>query len=301
MAVDYQCCRCGFTGAFSMICPSCGNAHVMKLRQTDLFGSNPPTSSLSGHVGQSLQSASGDDEKILPIRARSTSLRRIPTGLSTLDTALGGGFVMSASTILGGDWGSGKSTLALRIAGSIPHTLYVGTEENREQIEDRATRTHQAIGCPLLCTTKLDRIVRAVLDVQERKTGLDRLDLVVIDSFNKIEGRLIEVANDLERLCRANKIALVMVAQMVKDGSLTGPNELGHLFDTVLIIEKTQTQTREIVCEKSRFAPSPMRYPLLLSERGWIELPPREGDLEAGDRGRGRSGDIVRETFLPGT
>lgn len=294
----YYCGRCSHSGDFSMVCPGCGNSHTMKRKQSELLFAGD-----SNIQVPTVPANDSVDDKILPIRARSTSLRRIPTGLGTLDTALGGGFVMSASTILGGDWGSGKSTLALRIAGSIPHTLYVGTEENREQIEDRATRTKTAIGCPLLCTTKLDRIVKAVVDVQTRKSVLDKLELVIIDSFNKIEGRLIEVANDLERLCRAHKIALVMVAQMVKDGSLTGPNELGHLFDTVLIIEKTQSQTREIVCEKSRFAPSPARYPLLLSESGWIELPPAGGlDQDgAGEKHGEGSGSNGARSVPPGT
>ncbi len=248
-------------------CPGCGNSHTMKPKQLNLGEVAPLADTLP------LAPPQGEDERILPIRARSTPLARGKTGLGTLDTALGGGFVMGASTVLGGDWGSGKSTLALRLAGSIAHSLYVGTEENREQIEDRATRTGQGIGCPLLCTQRVSRVVSAILDAETGKRGLDKIELLIIDSGNKLEGKLIDTANELTRLCRSRKLALVMVCQMVKDGTIAGPNELGHLFDTVVVIEKTESQIRDILVDKSRFAPSPMRYPLLLSELGWVEVP----------------------------
>jgi DNA repair protein RadA/Sms len=129
------------------------------------------------------------------------------------------------------------------------------------------------------------RIAKAITDAEEGKRGLDKVSLVIIDSVNKLEGNLLDVANELERLCRSRRIALVVVGQMVKDGTIAGPNEMGHLFDTVIVIEKTQTQTRDILVDKSRFAPSPMRYPLLLSELGWVEvpLPPEGGKTDIGE------------------
>lgn len=275
----YRCSRCDTVGDYSVTCKGCGNSNTMKPRQLELIQGGVSTPSVPAHTPIS-------DDTIAPIRARSHSLARVQTGLSTLDRALGGGFVISSSTLLGGNWGSGKSTLALRLAGSIAHSLYVASEENREQVEDRATRTNQAIGCPLLCTQKVDRILRALIDIKSGSRGLEKTRLLIIDSLNALEGRTIDIAHDLSRLCRDMKIAIVAVAQVVKDGTIAGPNELSHLFDTVLVIEKTENQIREIVVDKSRFAPSPARYPLLLNELGWIEIPATEEP----DRGKEDNG-----------
>jgi len=288
-----------------MVCPNCGNSNTMKPRQLELLSGGFVTNSdLSNNPLASYATPAVSDDTIAPIRARSTPLGRVLTGLNTLDKALGGGFVVSSSTLLAGDWGSGKSTLALRLAGSISFALYVASEENREQIEDRATRTNQAIGCPLLCTQKVDRILRALVDIKSRTRGLDKIDIVIIDSLNALEGRPIEIARDLDKLCKSMKIALVAVSQVVKDGSIAGPNELGHIFDTVLIIEKTENQTRNILVDKSRFAPSPVRYPLLLNEFGWVEPSaedPQGSQNPAADTGRGDSRDSARETGHPET
>jgi DNA repair protein RadA/Sms len=274
--------RCAFkSDSFSVVCPSCENSNTLKLTQSSLFAAVEPPTIVEP---KGLVLSQKEDDSILPIRARVSPLDRVQTGLGTLDTALGGGFVVSSSTLLGGDWGSGKSTLALRIADSVPHSLYVASEENREQVEDRATRTGRGIGCPLLCTRKVERIARAIVEADEGKTGLDKVALVIIDSINKLEGSLLDVANDLERLCRSRRIALVAVAQMVKDGTIAGPNEMGHLFDTVIVIEKTDGLTRDILVDKSRFAPSPARYPLRLSELGWVEVPLVETDRPSGDK-----------------
>ena len=288
----YRCSRCQTLAPYSNPCATCGNRNTMKAEQLELIQGGA-----TGLVPSSLPLApSIFDDSIAPIRARSTALPRVMTGLDTLDKALGGGFVVSSSTLLGGDWGSGKSTLALRLAGSISHSLYVASEENREQVEDRATRTNQAIGCPLLCTQKVDRILRALVDIKSRARGLDKIDLLIIDSLNALEGRPIDIAHDLSKLCRDMKIAIVAVSQVVKDGTIAGPNELGHIFDTVLIIEKTENQTRSLLVDKSRFAPSPMRYPLLLNELGWIEVPlnvPTDAQAEGLDKGTGDSKGTV--------
>jgi predicted ATP-dependent serine protease len=265
----YNCTRCRYAGPYSLHCPVCGNSNTMKPRQLELLqGGASPTEPSPPPTPDSRS-----DDSIMPIRVRTSPLDRIQTGLGTLDVALGGGFVRSSSALLAGDWGSGKSTLALRLADSIKHCLYVASEENREQVEDRATRTGRAIGCPLLCTKSVERILRALIDIKSRQKGLDKIDMMIIDSFDGLIGRKIEIARDLERLCHDMRIALLAVSQVVKDGSVSGPNELGHIFDTVLVIEKTDNQIRQIVCEKSRFAASPVRYPLLLSELGWVEVP----------------------------
>src|SRR5262249_16728920 len=66
-----------------------------------------------------------------------TEAPRRATGIGELDRALGGGFTLGSTTLLGGEPGIGKSTLLLQALGrlaAVGHTcLLVGAEEPPQQ------------------------------------------------------------------------------------------------------------------------------------------------------------------------
>src|SRR5256712_11774966 len=124
----YVCAECGATALqWFGTCPSCGAAGT--LSETVMEKS-------SGHryAGAAASSVALQD-----IHAR--ELERMPTGVSELDRALGGGLVAAQVVLLGGDPGIGKSTLLLQTLASLSQSvLYVSGEESAEQIALRARR-----------------------------------------------------------------------------------------------------------------------------------------------------------------
>jgi DNA repair protein RadA/Sms len=268
--VIYVCASCKRVGPYSAQCPSCGAMHSMKKPSSSSaeLASSASVAASSPSVASSPASATPPEpptriRKIEPLR---TALERVRTGLRTLDAALGGGLVVGSSTILGGDWGAGKSTLLLHAAGALrrEETLYVETEELHEMVADRATRTGQGLDLLSLCTKKMDELVAELTTHRAIRT-------VFVNSIHGFSGDAHDIAVKLLELSRELRLSLVATSQIVKDGTLAGPNEIPHLFDTVLMLEKTKTDTRELICEKSRFAPSPRRFALRLGDQGWIE------------------------------
>src|SRR5438105_4961272 len=85
------------------------------------------------------------DTKAVAITQASTlKIERISSGIAELDQMLGGGYVLSASYLIGGEPGIGKSSALL---ASVSHTsrqgfntLYITTEETIGQVADRAKR-----------------------------------------------------------------------------------------------------------------------------------------------------------------
>jgi DNA repair protein RadA/Sms len=298
----FVCSRCGTVSKSGYVreCPGCDAHHTMRARQPDLFEGVPMRApAQNGNAANALRKA-----RIAPIQYRDSDLVRVKTGLGTLDTALGGGFVMGATTLLAGDAGTGKSTLALRMAEAIPHSVYVACEESRDQINDRAKRTQCALACPLVTAhddgplQDAEELFSILLNTQTKTRGLTGTALVIVDSLQGLAGEnlkaQIEAAKVLDRMCHAIGVALLVTGQVVKDGSVAGLNALKHLFDTVLMLEKQEEASgRTILVEKSRFAPSPARYPLRLSEKGWEEVPwegKAEGDTHSSEGGTGRPG-----------
>jgi DNA repair protein RadA/Sms len=103
-------------------------------------------------------------EKLKDIKI--TKEQRISTGISEFDRVLGGGIVLGALILLGGEPGIGKSTLLLQIAASIAKSknnmvLYVSGEESTQQLKMRADRLNiDSDNIYLLPETNIDSIIQ---------------------------------------------------------------------------------------------------------------------------------------------
>ncbi len=93
---------------------------------------------------------------------KTEEMARISTGLQELDHVLGGGLLLGAVILVGGDPGIGKSTLLLQAIAALSQTqrsLYMSGEESLAQISLRAQRLGIQAEClRLVSETSLERI-----------------------------------------------------------------------------------------------------------------------------------------------
>src|SRR5262245_15140962 len=161
----YICADCGASALqWFGTCPSCGAAGTLSETAVEKTGSHR----YAGAAAAALHE----------IQAR--ELERVPTGVSELDRALGGGLVAGQVVLLGGDPGIGKSTLLLQTLAALGQAvLYVSGEESAEQVALRARRLAlEVAGVRLIAETQLERVLAAleasrprVARSEERRVG----------------------------------------------------------------------------------------------------------------------------------
>ena len=88
---------------------------------------------------------------------------RLSTGMSDIDTVLGGGLMPGGVILVAGEPGIGKSTLLLQLSASVAHSvpvLYATGEESAGQVKMRAERLGAATtsDLSLISTTSADDI-----------------------------------------------------------------------------------------------------------------------------------------------
>lgn len=255
-------CRASLT-AYTPACPKCGMPNAVRVLRIRAPGADAPP-----NLGP-------PPERPMPMAARTVSLPRIKIGVGNVDAAFGGGMVEGSAILLSGESGAGKSTLALRLAEAIgPTALYVGSEELREQIEDRATRIGCGLGIPLYCSADLDDILSYAPDYKA----------VLIDSLHALRGNLKDNAKRLVDFCRVHRAVVLCIARWVKDGTIEGAASIPYDFDVDITLEKnlapdgsTSRSIRTGV--KNRFGVAGC-WPLYMNEHGWMDPPIAPGEGE---------------------
>jgi DNA repair protein RadA/Sms len=242
----YVCAECGATALqWFGTCPSCGAAGT--LSETVMEKS-------SGHryAGAAASSVALED-----IHAR--ELERMPTGVSELDRALGGGLVAAQVILLGGDPGIGKSTLLLQCLASLSdRVLYISGEESGEQIALRARRLAlDAGGVRLLAETQLERVIAALEAAKPRVAVVDSIQTLWSETLQSAPGSVAQVrecAAQLTRHAKRASTALFMIGHVTKEGAIAGPRVLEHIVDTVLYFEGDPSSAFRLVrAVKNRF------------------------------------------------
>ena len=181
---------------------------------------------------------------------------RLSTGIGELDSVLGGGLVPGSLVLIGGAPGIGKSTLTTMALANLTaagrRTLYVSAEESAAQIRLRAERLigGDPIEIPVIAETDL----AAVIATLER----ERPEVCVIDSVQTLHSaeltstagsvaQVRQVADEISRVAKTNRIAVLLVGHVTKEGSLAGPRVLEHLVDCVLQFEGERERTYRTV------------------------------------------------------
>jgi DNA repair protein RadA/Sms len=217
--------------------------------------------------------------------------KHTPTGIGEFDRVLGGGLVAGQVLLLSGEPGVGKSTLLLEVASRYAvkgkTVLYVSGEESAEQITLRARRMGiDSANLYLADETDLSVILGHIEQVDP--------DLVIVDSIQTIASPNIdsraggvaqvnEVSVTLTRVAKARHTPFLVVAQITKDGNISGPMALSHVVDTVLFFEGDRnTSLRLLRTMKNRFGAADEVACFEQTETGLAEVPDPSGLFRTG-------------------
>jgi len=177
-------------------------------------------------------------------QAIKTDERRLKSGLSDVDTVLGGGVVSGSVILLAGEPGIGKSTLLLQLADAVARghsVLYVSGEESVHQVGLRAKRL--GAGNPKLqiaTSTKVEDIEASVRSGQFDLVVVDSIQTIGTDRLTSSPGSVSQITSCttmLMQAAKASNTALLLVGHVTKEGSIAGPKLLEHIVDVVLQLE----------------------------------------------------------------
>jgi DNA repair protein RadA/Sms len=188
-------------------------------------------------------------------KVQSENYPRIKTKIDELDRVLGGGFVPGSLILLSGEPGIGKSTLVLQIAERLSSptnyesklitnrnsVLYVSGEESAEQIKMRIDRLNiKTKNLNFLGETNVENICATVTKEQPGFVIIDSIQTLNSSSANSEAGSVAQVRNSTVRLletAKKEKIPILIIAHITKEGSISGPKTLEHLVDAVFYLE----------------------------------------------------------------
>jgi len=241
----YICSNCGY-GSASWIgkCPDCGQWNSLKQQQGFDKKTNQPT----------------QDFELTPLsRIKSSTEKKLATGVYEFDRVIGGGFFPSSVTLLTGEPGIGKSTLLLQILKNFK-TLYVSGEEGAEQIKQRLNRLKiKDDNLDFSNTQQIESIIKGI------SKNHKHYQIVVIDSIqtiysNKIEGtagsisQLRETTSQLITFAKNTNTPVILIGHVTKEGEIAGPKTLEHMVDIVLSFEGEKVSHFRILrTPKNRF------------------------------------------------
>ncbi len=130
------------------VCQNCGNRSHKMGRKCEGCGEwntiveEDPMGGIGGGPGKTPKK--GRPVTLTSLSGEIEEAPRIPTGMSELDRATGGGFVRGSAVLIGGDPGIGKSTLLMQAAAALSRqghrVIYVSGEEAVAQVRLRAQR-----------------------------------------------------------------------------------------------------------------------------------------------------------------
>jgi DNA repair protein RadA/Sms len=232
------------------------------------------------------------------------SSARVATGIAELDRVLGGGAVLGAVVLVGGDPGVGKSTLLLQALAGLAErgvkALYVSGEESAGQTAQRARRLGlEATGLLVLAESDLSEVERAVKDARPKALVVDSVQTIRADSLESAAGtvsQLREVTARLTELSKREGIATFLVGHVTKEGQLAGPKVLEHLVDTVLSFEGERGHAfRALRTTKNRFGSATEVGVFEMTADGMREVQ-KPSALFLAERPRGASGSVVAAT-----
>jgi len=268
-AVVFSCTECGAQASKWLgRCPDCNawNSYA----QEDAPAALAPATAMSGGAAP------------MPIDAIDfDSAPRLTTHLPNLDRVLGGGLVLGAVTLVGGEPGIGKSTLLLQVAEELASggtVLYVSGEESPRQIALRARRlgtTNQNIR--LYTETSVERIIAEVDKMRPVAVIIDSIQTVHTSASQSMPGSVGQVRDSAGVLMTTAKrlnIPIFLIGHITKEGTIAGPKTLEHIVDTVLYFEGEKFQNYRVVrAYKNRFGPANEVAIFEMHETGLEEVP----------------------------
>ncbi len=202
--------------------------------------------------------------EISKVSLEDISSKRLLTQIDEFDRVLGEGLVHDGFTLLSGDPGIGKSTLALQIGLAFAkqglEVLYASGEESVSQISQRARRlngTDIPNTFSLLSANQLESVVATIKKARPDFVVVDSAQTFHADEVTGVAGSIVQtrhLAEVLMHLAKQEKIPVLLIGHVTKDGNLAGPKVLEHLVDTVLYFEgEKYHELRMLRALKNRF------------------------------------------------
>jgi DNA repair protein RadA/Sms len=184
--------------------------------------------------------------------------------LSEVDRVLGGGVLPGSMILIGGSPGIGKSTLALQIIPGLKYSvLYVSAEESEEQLALRAKRLNLPTKNIKLSTeNNIEVIIDQLTLTSPKLLIIDSIQNIYSDNVDSIAGspsQIRECGQQLLAIAKQNKVSVIVIGHVTKEGIIAGPRMLEHMVDTVLYLEgDSRFDHRILRSNKNRFGIFPL-------------------------------------------
>ena len=181
------------------------------------------------------------------------------TGIREVDRVLGGGVLPGSMILIGGSPGIGKSTLALQIIPGLKYSvLYVSAEESEEQLALRAKRLNLPTKNIKLSTeNNIEVIIDQLTLTSPKLLIIDSIQNIYSDNVDSIAGspsQIRECGQQLLAIAKQNKVSVIVIGHVTKEGIIAGPRMLEHMVDTVLYLEgDSRFDHRILRSNKNRF------------------------------------------------
>lgn len=251
--MSYVCKSCGYASLkWSGRCPNCGEwgSLVENIEEDLTVGKKKASKAKPANV------------KNFSYSSRSTS-NRMSTNIVELDRVLGGGLVPGQVALLSGEPGIGKSTLLLQLCLKLSNggeILYVSGEESLDQLANRLERVGgrtKARGISVTEETEVDRVISSIEEIHPKLVAVDSiqsLNTTDLPGFSGSISQVRECGMRLTRCAKKNKVPMIIVGQVTKEGIVAGPKVIEHVVDTVLYFEGDELGLYRILrCVKNRF------------------------------------------------
>lgn len=229
----YECSNCGaIASSWTGRCQSCGEWNTL---QEQL---------LVDSVSEATRGGTTLNPQSLKAATKSGKEPRLVSGMTEVDTVLGGGFVAGSINLIAGQPGIGKSTLLLQLASLVAKehsVLYVSGEESVHQVALRAERL-QATSSKLqiVSSSSTDDIATTISSGNFKLVVVDSIQTVSLAAISSAAGSVSQITNSthlLSMVAKQTNTALVLVGHVTKEGSIAGPKVLEHVVDVVLQLE----------------------------------------------------------------
>lgn len=257
--IMFVCQECGYESpAFLGKCPECGLWNTLK--EFKIQNTKSSSSSINA-----LSSRASEPPKLISDIIHEKKGRTL-TGISEMDTVLGGGIVLGSVTLLAGDPGVGKSTLLLQVALNLSSKnnsiFYISGEESAHQVKLRAERLSKNLKNShlfLVSSTNPDEVVTMLSEHMPSFVVIDSIQTFASENLDGLSGSVGQIRYATTQFIKAAKtlnIPIVLIGHVTKEGMVAGPMTLSHMVDTVLFLEgEKNTGTRILRSLKNRFGP----------------------------------------------